>query len=256
MAYIPEAAKRLADFVWNRWKEQGVETKLTYVEVLQLARLFLDECAKREIDPQTIDFAAVIKAKETYDENKDELLDLLRSIKLTKDEMEEQGVMLALENLEQLLDELENRKQDVINVLEAKGYTISAQKEAEDKLLELNREIEKLERRVKELLDERRYLIERSKAEKERLEREIKELREKLAKAPKIKIQFLRDYAPDPRLAKIVHYKAGQVIETNDREWAYELIAKGIAKEVLPEEEKEKFVRSLMEEAIKELESL
>jgi len=256
MAYIPESARRLADFVWNRWEEQGVKPKLKYVELLQLARLFLEECEKREIPPQTLDFAAIVKAKESYKENKKEILDLLRSIKLTKEEMEEQGAMLALQELEQLLDELESRKQDVINILKAKGYTISAQKEAEEELLKLNEQIEKLERRVNKLLEEKKYLLQKHEIERARLEREIRELQEKLAKAPKIKIQFLRDYAPDPRLAKIVHYKAGQIIETNDREWAYDLIAKGIAKEVLPEEEKEKFVRSLMEEAIKELESL
>jgi len=256
MAYIPESARRLADFVWNRWEEQGVKPRLRYVELLQLARIFLDECEKRSIDPQTIDFPAIIKAKETYDENKDELMDLLRSIKLTREEMEEEGAMLALQQLEQLLDELESRKQDVISVLEAKGYTISAQKEAEEKLLELNREVEKLGSRVKKLMEEKKYLLEKSKAEKERLEREIKELREKLAKAPKIKLQFLKDYTPDPRLAKIVHYKAGQIIETTDRKWAYDLIARGIAKEILPEEEKTKFVKSLMEEAIRELETL
>ena len=256
MAYISESARRLADFVWNRWEEQGVKPKLKYVELLQLARLYLEECEKREIPPESLDFAEIVKAKETYDENKDELLDLLRSIKLTKEEMEEQGAMLALQELEQLLDELESRKEDVINILKAKGYTVSAQKEAEDQLLKLNQEIEKLERRINKLLEEKKYLLQKHEVEKARLESEIRELQERLAKAPKIRLQFLKDYTPDPRLAKIVHYKAGQVIETTDREWAYDLIAKGIAKEVLPEEEKERFVRSLMEEAIKELEKL
>lgn len=89
-----------------------------------------------------------------------------------------------------------------------------------EELLDLEKEVERLQKRIKQLESVRE-------AEREEAERQLKKVREELEKTKPIKVELLEDIPP--------WHRKGAVIETRDFPWVLELVEKGKARVVPPE---------------------
>lgn len=204
MAEIGEDYSRyLADITWSYWRDVGAKPKMTWIELKHIAELFVEECKKRGIDPEAINFRdEVAEAGLTYEEQKKKVLEVLNRI------------------AEAPPDVLETALEEAIRAVEAAGKKVVEAKTLEE-ALEAKERLERAERRIKAL-----------KMEIEAKERKIAELERKLeeerTKAKTIKIKFLTDVPP--------WYRAGQVVETGDIDWALRLIdeAKAVRVEAAP----------------------
>ncbi|RLG02829.1 MAG: hypothetical protein DRN54_03905 [Thaumarchaeota archaeon] len=90
------------------------------------------------------------------------------------------------------------------------------------KLLKAQRELEKIRKKIKELEAERA-------AERRRYEEEIRRLKEELAGIPPRKYMVMSDFEEG-----IMKFKAGQIIETRNIDWAEEKVKEGLLEPYRP----------------------
>jgi hypothetical protein len=59
----------LTDSLWRKWQQQGTQTKLTWIEIHNLAEHLTKLCKEENLDYQAVDFQAIIDPTLNYYEN-------------------------------------------------------------------------------------------------------------------------------------------------------------------------------------------
>jgi len=196
------------DELYKRWVEKIGEDKivLKYPSLRGLWDWFLRETEAKGIDPETIDFEALVDPTLTYKENKAILDEELRA-PLTEREYE----AMSKEITAMMEKEAREKYPEIFDSLT-------------DRIAELERETDR-KKRYQKLVKELRL----------ELAETIRKLEQERAKPPKVKpvsIRVLKDFREG-----IIDYKSGQVVETRDLEWALQKIEKGLAERLKPEVE-------------------
>lgn len=189
---------------------------MTWIEVYQIARYFLSEAKKRDIDPQEIDLKAELDPMLTFSENKGKVQELLAVKPTTEEQIEVELGRLAAES----------------------GYRVLREEEL-DKLIETEAQRERLKEKVKQL----RASWKQRGEEAAELEKEIEKLREEVKQKPAITIEILTNFREG-----IQYFRKGDVLESHNIEWAVQKIEQGLARRVgaipiKPVEEKPKEVK-------------
>ncbi|MEM2849039.1 MAG: hypothetical protein QXI36_02045 [Candidatus Bathyarchaeia archaeon] len=133
-------AKWLENYVWNSYTGQfgHSPSRITKLELGHLTRFFVDECKKRGIDPEAVDFYGEIFEDTDYYELKGKIIEVLDLIKALPKEPVEVGLDEALSKAEELgfiVKEEDLRKVENVKALE-------------DKIDRLSRNVEKLRREL------------------------------------------------------------------------------------------------------------
>jgi hypothetical protein len=69
LAITETVEDNLANSLWHKWKTQGTQTRLTWLEVQKLAGHLTKTCKEKELDYQEFDFSAILDSKLNYYEN-------------------------------------------------------------------------------------------------------------------------------------------------------------------------------------------
>jgi hypothetical protein len=66
---MENVSESLTKNLWQLWKTNHIETKMTWLEVQKLAQQFIKMCQEAQVDHQAIDFINTIDSKLNYHEN-------------------------------------------------------------------------------------------------------------------------------------------------------------------------------------------
>jgi len=196
------------DELYKRWVEKIGEDKivLKYPSLRGLHDWFLRETEAKGINPETVDFEALVDPTLRYSENK-AILDQELRAPLTDREYE----VMSKEITGMMEKEAREKYPEIFDSLT-------------DRIAELEREADR-KKRYQKLVKELRL----------ELAETIRKLEQEKAKPPEVKavkIRVLKDFREG-----IIDYKSGQVVETRDLEWALQRIEKGFAERFKPEVE-------------------
>ena len=189
--------------LYKKWTERISETKinLTWPSLKGLWQWFVRETESRGIDVETIDVEALLDPSLTYQENKQILLEEMKS-PLTDTEYE--GMYAEYKN--QLLDEVAHKYPEVMDPLM-------------DRIAELERIADK-KAKYQKLVKTLRWELEETK-------RRLEELQKRPPPERLVKLRALK-----PIEMGIFRYRTGEEFETADVEWARKLVTEGSAAEV------------------------
>ncbi|MEM4531832.1 MAG: hypothetical protein QXY39_08190 [Thermofilaceae archaeon] len=133
-------AEWLADYVWNSYVKQfgHPPRRITRLELGHLTRFFVEECRRRDIDPEAVDFYGEIFEDANYHELQRKIVEVLNLIKPLLKEPIEIGLDEALSRVEELGFRV--REEDLRKIENVKAL--------EDKIERLRRNVEKLRREL------------------------------------------------------------------------------------------------------------
>jgi len=120
--------------IWREWAKKPVKPKLDYFQLIEIIRVFMDECRKRYIDPNAVKVEEILSPYLTFEENKKNVLRKLEEYKA-----------LPPEEAEKLRRELEEWKRKA--------------EEAEKRYAEEKRKMEEALKPPKPILGDREYGI-------------------------------------------------------------------------------------------------
>jgi len=195
------------DALYKKWVTRIGENRinLKYPSLRGLYDWFLRETERRAIDPEGIDFEALVDPTLTYKENK-QILEEEMKAPLTETDYER-----MFEEQKGLLEkEAEEQYPEIIGPLR-------------ERIFELEREADK-KKRYQRLVKELRL----------ELAETIKKLEQERAKPPEVKpvsIRVVKDFREG-----IIDYKAGQIVETRDLDWVLQKIQEGKVERLKPPE--------------------
>lgn len=200
---IESDAKIQADIIWSDWTQKfQLKPRMTWLELYQLTRYFLEECRKREIDPQTIDLRHEIDPQISYRESKEQIHDLLRVKPSPEEALEEELARLTLETKYRIIEETEL-----------------------DKLKAIEEKVTRLTQQIKREKAEKQAAV----AEREET---LKRLEEEISRKPALKIEVLTNFREGIQV-----FHKGEVLETHNVDWGLQKIEQGLARRVTAEEE-------------------
>jgi len=120
--------------IWREWAKKPEKPKMDYFQLIEIIRIFVDECRRRHIDPNTIKIEEVLSPYLTFEENKRNVLKRLEEYKA-----------LPPEEAEKLRRELEEWKRKA--------------EEAERKYAEMRKREEEALKPPKPVLGDREYKV-------------------------------------------------------------------------------------------------
>jgi hypothetical protein len=101
---IDEIAKR----IWREWAKKPVKPKLDYFQLIEIIRIFVDECRRRNIDPNAVKVEEILSPYLTFEENKKNVLKKLEEYKALPPE-EAEKLRRELEEWKRKAEEAEKR---------------------------------------------------------------------------------------------------------------------------------------------------
>jgi hypothetical protein len=107
--------------LWEQWKTQGTYTRLTYLDLHNLACYLTKRCNEKGKDPQAFDFQAIIDSKLNYYENQSAITEAIEGP--GSDSEKEQFEKLKDYFNEEQIKEFSTEDRTVIEKLEQKSQT-------------------------------------------------------------------------------------------------------------------------------------
>ncbi len=189
--------------MWEDWHRIGRENvALSHIQLVDLYNFFCREVKARALDPMAFDVSAFLDPRLTYRENKSILAELL-------------GAPPKPEEYEAMYEEYKGELESIV-----KEQYPEVWKVWEERIERLERETERLPKverekeRYKKLAEDLQYRLQQT-------IREMEELKRK-ARVPPRKYRVLKDFDWG-----IMHYKAGDIVTTEDYEWGEGLVESG-----------------------------